>query len=123
MLGVVEFRGLVKYDHEDGSCVRYDYPEEWFASEAPFAPRGVSQPHIPIMIGGNGEKRTLRTLARFGDVMNLDECPPDLVPHKLEVLKRHCDDAGRDFAAITKTAFFPVGLQEDEAKAGRSPAH
>ncbi len=35
----VEFRGLVKYDHEDGSCVRYDYPDGWFASETPFAPR------------------------------------------------------------------------------------
>jgi carotenoid cleavage dioxygenase len=34
----VEFRALVKYDHEDGSCVRYDYPDQWFGSEAPFAP-------------------------------------------------------------------------------------
>lgn len=35
----VEFRSLVKYDHEDGSCARYDYPDGWFASESPFAPR------------------------------------------------------------------------------------
>jgi carotenoid cleavage dioxygenase len=34
----VEFRALVKYDHEDGSCLRYDYPDNWFGSEAPYAP-------------------------------------------------------------------------------------
>ena len=87
--------------------------------KAPFAPKGVQAPHIPIMVGGNGERRTLKTLAMHGDVMNLDECPPDDVPHKIAVLEAHCEAVGRDPAEITKTAFFPVGLQDDETKADR----
>ena len=86
---------------------------------APFGPKCVQDPHVPIMVGGNGERRTLRTLARFGDVMNLDECPPGDVPRKLAVLAEHCAEAGRDPAHIEKTALVPVGLQEDEAKAER----
>ncbi|MDP6606970.1 MAG: TIGR03560 family F420-dependent LLM class oxidoreductase, partial [Dehalococcoidia bacterium] len=84
---------------------------------APFAPRGAQDPHIPIMVGGNGERRTLRTLARYGDIMNLDEATPAQVVHKIGVLEEHCREIGRDPAEITKTCFFPVALQDDEAKA------
>ena len=84
---------------------------------APFAPRSTQSPHIPIMVGGNGEKRTLRTLALYGDVMNLDEATPAQVTHKIGVLEQHCREIGRDPAEIKKTCFFPVALQDDEAKA------
>lgn len=84
---------------------------------APFSPRTAQQPHIPIMVGGNGEKRTLRTLAMYGDIMNLDEATPAQVAHKIGVLDAHCRDIGRDPAEITKTCFFPVALQDDDAKA------
>lgn len=84
---------------------------------APFAPRSSQKPHIPIMVGGNGEKRTLRTLALYGDVMNLDEATPAQVTHKIGVLEEHCREVGRDPSEITKTCFFPVGLQDDEEKA------
>ena len=69
------------------------------------------------MVGGNGERRTLRTLARHGDVMNLDEATPAQVTHKIGVLEEHCREIGRDPAEITKTCFFAVALQDDEAKA------
>jgi len=85
---------------------------------APFAPRGVQQPHIPIMVGGGGEQRTLNTLARYGDIMNVSGSPAQ-IQHKIEVLKQHCAAAGRDPKEISKTAFLVVALQDDEAKATR----
>ena len=70
------------------------------------------------MVGGGGEKRTLRTLAKYGDVMNVGGTPAQ-VRHKIDVLERHCAGAGRDPAQITKTVFVPVALQDDPEKAAR----
>jgi alkanesulfonate monooxygenase SsuD/methylene tetrahydromethanopterin reductase-like flavin-dependent oxidoreductase (luciferase family) len=61
------------------------------------------QPRLPIMIGGSGEKKTLRTVARHADQWNAMG-KPDFLRHKLEVLQRHCDDAGRDIGEIELTA-------------------
>ena len=95
-----------------------DYEGQYYRLvRAPFAPRTSQGTHIPIMVGGNGERRTLRTLARHGDVMNLDEATPAQVTHKIGVLEEHCREIGRDPAEITKTCFFAVALQDDEAKA------
>jgi F420-dependent oxidoreductase-like protein len=80
---------------------------------AVFAPRCVQRPHPPIMIGGGGEKRTLRTLARYGDVMNVSGTPA-MVKSKIEVLERHCRDVGRDPREIEKTVFTPVIVSENE---------
>lgn len=85
---------------------------------APFAPRCVQEPHPPIMVGGGGEKRTLRTLALYGDVMNVSGSPA-VVKHKIAVLGAHCADLGRDPATITKTVMLPVALQDDAARAER----
>ncbi len=57
--------------------------------QAPFAPKSVQQPHPPIMVGGMGEKRTLRALAMYGDIMNVT-CEPERVTRLSEVLERHC---------------------------------
>ena len=62
---------------------------------------------IPVLIGGGGEKRTLRLVAQYGDACNLFG-GPDAVRHKLDVLERHCADVGRDPAEITKTALATV---------------
>ena len=62
---------------------------------------------IPVLIGGGGEKRTLRLVAQYGDACNLFG-DPDAVRHKLDVLERHCADVGRDPAEITKTVLFTV---------------
>jgi F420-dependent oxidoreductase-like protein len=61
---------------------------------------------MPIMIGGSGERKTLRLVARYGDACNLFP-GPDLA-HKLEVLREHCSREGRDYDAITKTCLFPL---------------
>jgi F420-dependent oxidoreductase-like protein len=62
---------------------------------------------IPILIGGGGEKRTLRLVAQYGDACNVFG-DADGVRHKLDVLERHCADVGRDPAEITKTTLLTV---------------
>jgi hypothetical protein len=73
---------------------------------------------IPILIGGGGEKRTLRLVAQYGDACNLFG-DPDAVRHKLDVLERHCADVGRDPAEITKTIRLTV---KDPSAAEQVPA-
>jgi len=74
---------------------------------APFFPGFVQKPHPPLMIGGGGEKRTLRTAARYADIVNVLG-PISEVRHKLQVLEAHCEREGRDYHAIEKTVHVPV---------------
>ncbi|WP_122817516.1 LLM class F420-dependent oxidoreductase [Nocardioides pantholopis] len=86
----------------------------WSADDGPFAgkhfqlaetvcvpapPRG----RVPVLIGGSGERKTLRLVAEHADACNLFGESPELVAHKLDVLRRHCDDVGRDYDEIEKT--------------------
>ncbi len=64
-------------------------------------PKGVQRPHPPICIGGAGEKRTLRTAARFAQHWNFGGGTPEEFAHKRDVLHRHCADIGRDPTEIT----------------------
>ena len=66
----------------------------YWLDEAPLSPASTQDPHIPILIGGNGEKRTLRTCAQSGDIFNLDFWHPggaDVFSRKADVLARHCE--------------------------------
>jgi len=74
-------------------------------------PQPVSRPHPPIMIGGNGERRTLRLVARYGDACNFLVLEPDEIRAKLEVLRAHCEDLGRDVREIEITALDEVDLR------------
>jgi alkanesulfonate monooxygenase SsuD/methylene tetrahydromethanopterin reductase-like flavin-dependent oxidoreductase (luciferase family) len=64
------------------------------------------------MIGGGGEKRTLRTAARYADIVNVLG-PASVVRHKLAVLEAHCAKLGRDYDSIEKTVHVPVVTHED----------
>lgn len=66
-------------------------------------PVPIQRPRPPIVIGGGGERKTLRLVARYADACNLNVTEPDQVAHKLTVLRQHCDDEGRDYASIEKT--------------------
>ena len=66
------------------------------------APLPLSKPHPPILIGGGGEKKTLRFVAKYADSCNLFDSPE--IGHKLDVLREHCVNEGRDYDAIEKTA-------------------
>ncbi len=76
-------------------------------------PQPFSKPHPPILIGGAGEKKTLRLVAQYADACNLFAfMGNDELARKLDVLKGHCDDVGRDYDEIEKTALGFVMLGE-----------
>ena len=70
-------------------------------------PQPIRRP--PILIGGSGEKKTLRMVAQYADVWNTTDSEPDELEHKIGVLRRHCDTVGRDVSEVRKT----VGLFAD----------
>ena len=87
--------------------------------DAPLSPGSFDQP-IPIMVGGTGPKRTLRTLARYGDIFNLDgwaggPMTRQYVDEKWGILTAHCEAADRDPAEIRKTILMPTLLTDDKA--------
>src|SRR5207249_6734905 len=65
-------------------------------------PKGVQQPHIPLLIGGGGEKVTLRLVAQYANACNIGGDIPT-IKHKLAVLKQHCEQLGRDYESIKRT--------------------
>jgi F420-dependent oxidoreductase-like protein len=81
------------------------------------SPQPVSAPRPRILIGGSGEKKTLRLVARYADACNLFGAGGDLA-HKLDVLRAHCADVGRDYDAIEKTAMtsFELGPNGEGAE-------
>lgn len=91
------------------------YQGAHFQLERPLnSPQSLSRPHPGILIGGSGEQKTLRLVARFADACNLFPTPD--VPHKLEVLRAHCEAVGRDYNQIEKTAIFQFDVGERGGK-------
>ncbi|MDQ6949696.1 MAG: LLM class F420-dependent oxidoreductase, partial [Actinomycetota bacterium] len=77
------------------------------------SPRPIRSPHPPILIGGSGERKTLRLVARYGDACNLFATGLDAVAHKLDVLRGHCATEARDYATIEKTILAPGNVNDD----------
>jgi alkanesulfonate monooxygenase SsuD/methylene tetrahydromethanopterin reductase-like flavin-dependent oxidoreductase (luciferase family) len=83
-------------------------------------PQPVSAPRPRIMIGGGGERKTLRMVAQYADACNLMG-DVDTVAHKIDVLRAHCDRLGRDFSEIDVTAMYrdiPAGATTEQVVAG-----
>jgi F420-dependent oxidoreductase-like protein len=80
------------------------------------SPQSLTRPHPPIMIGGMGERKTLRLVARYGQACNLFPTPD--LPRKLDVLKRHCEAEGRDYDEIEKTCMFNFDVGPNGEKIG-----
>jgi F420-dependent oxidoreductase-like protein len=92
--------------------------EHYRLAETLCVPAPVTRPHPPIMIGGAGEKRTLRLVARYADACNLFmNAGPEEVARKLGVLRAHCEAEGRDYDAIAKTAVYsgPLPFEDPDA--------
>ena len=70
------------------------------------SPQALSKPHPPILIGGGGEKKTLRLVAKYAQACNLFPSPE--LAHKLDVLREHCAREGRDYDDIEKTVMLPL---------------
>ncbi|TDC75416.1 LLM class F420-dependent oxidoreductase [Streptomyces hainanensis] len=77
--------------------------EHYRLAETRCVPPPISRPHPELLIGGGGEKKTLRLVARYADACNLLPGTPAEVGHKFDVLRRHCDELGRDYDRIRKT--------------------
>ena len=80
-------------------------------------PQSLSRPHPPIMIAGDGEKKTLRLVARYADACSLR--PRAEIPEKLDILRRHCEAEGRNYEEIEKTCAFAFDVGEDGQKVGQ----
>jgi alkanesulfonate monooxygenase len=80
------------------------------------SPQSLRRPHPPIMIGGSGERKTLRLVAQYAQACNLFAGPE--LEHKLDVLRRHCDEVGRDYDEIEKTVMGPLDPGPDGERAG-----
>jgi probable F420-dependent oxidoreductase, Rv1855c family len=90
----------------------------WSEDEGPFegrhyrlaeticSPKPLSRPRPPILVGGGGERKTLRLVARYADACNLFASSPEDVAHKLDVLRGHCDVEERDPASVDKTILY-----------------
>ncbi len=97
----------------------------WSGAEDPFdgkhyhlartlnSPQVLSRPHPPILIGGGGEKKTLKLVARYADACNIAAYNLDDTAHKLDVLRQHCVNEGRDYDEIEKTAQTRYDLGEN----------
>ncbi len=95
----------------------------WRGDEAPFrgkhfqldrplnSPQSISRPRPGILIGGSGQKKTMRLVAQYADACNLFPSPE--VPVVLQALRAHCETLGRDYSAIVKTAVFRFNLGEN----------
>jgi F420-dependent oxidoreductase-like protein len=134
------------YEHEY-RAYGYDYPDAperlrylreavqviramWTQEEATFEgkyyqvrgainqPKGVQQPHIPLLIGGDGEKVTLKLVAQYADACNVGDDPASM-KQKLAVLKQHCETVGRDYESIhrTSTTFCLLADSDEQALA------
>ncbi len=134
------------YEHEY-RAYGYDYPDAperlrylreavqviqamWTQEEAVFegkyyqlhgainSPKGVQKPHIPMLIGGGGEKVTLKLVAQYGDACNVNG---DIatIQHKFDVIKQHCATVGRDYESIHRTVsvICAIGETEEQAQA------
>ena len=94
----------------------------WAGDESPYAwrhyqlerplnyPPALSRPHPPILVGGTGEKKTLRFVAKYADGCNIFEMGVDGIRQKLDVLQSHCDNEGRPYAEIEKTTLGRLSL-------------
>jgi F420-dependent oxidoreductase-like protein len=81
-------------------------------------PQSLTRPHPPVMIAGDGERKTLRLVARYADACSLRPSPE--IPRKLDVLRRHCEKEGRDYDQIEKTCAFGFDVGENGEKVGES---
>jgi F420-dependent oxidoreductase-like protein len=81
-------------------------------------PKGLQQPHIPLLIAGGGEKVTLKLVAKYGDMCNVSGDLATL-EHKFGVLEKHCESVGRDYDSIHKTAMTLCIIAETDEEAAQ----
>jgi alkanesulfonate monooxygenase SsuD/methylene tetrahydromethanopterin reductase-like flavin-dependent oxidoreductase (luciferase family) len=101
----------------DGETVTHDGPR-YHTNALVLDPTPV-QPRLPILIGGVGERKTLRTVAKYADMWNAIRRPVDELRHKIAVLEEHCAAIGRNTSTIEKTLYLAVSIRDDPVEARR----
>jgi F420-dependent oxidoreductase-like protein len=96
------------FEGDRGSEARFE-GRQFTAERLLNVPQSISRPRVPIMIGGGGEKKTLRLVATYADASNLFG-DPDQLRHKYRILAEHCDAVGRPFEEIERTTLQSVSL-------------
>ena len=88
-------------------------------------PQSIQRPHPPIVIGGSGERKTLRMVAQYADACNFFALPNSQaeIKHKLNVLREHCETIGRPYTAIEKTALVILPPSNSAGQGNASSAH
>jgi alkanesulfonate monooxygenase SsuD/methylene tetrahydromethanopterin reductase-like flavin-dependent oxidoreductase (luciferase family) len=101
----------------------------WSHDESPFtgrhytlerplnSPQALRRPHPPILIGGMGQQKTMRLVARYADACNFFDVGPDRLRATCEVLRQRCEEVDRPYADITKTVLSRVSLSRDGGRA------
>ncbi len=94
------------------------FRSEHYQLERPLnSPQSLTRPHPPILIGGGGEKKTLRLVAQYADACNLFPSPE--IPRKLDILREHCQAVGRNYDDIEKTSLFQFDVGENGENVGK----
>ena len=107
------------WDGDDGTGAAFEGTHV-HASRLLNSPQAITRPHPPIMIGGGGERKTLRLVAQYADACNVFG-DPVRIHHKYEVLREHCEAIGRDPAEIERSTLQTVKLKTDD-RPGDTPA-
>jgi alkanesulfonate monooxygenase len=101
-----------------GETIAYD-GKHYKLAEPLNNPQPITKPHPPILIGGSGEKKTLRLIAKYGDACNLYGLAfgntVEEMAHKLDVLKGHCEELGRPYNEIERTVIDSVKIAPDSS--------
>jgi F420-dependent oxidoreductase-like protein len=102
------------WEGERGTEGRFD-GRHYQATRLLNSPQSISRPRVPILIGGGGERKTLRLVARYADATNVFG-GPEQIHHKYEVLREHCEAVGRDYDEIERTNLQSIYLGRDSAQ-------
>jgi F420-dependent oxidoreductase-like protein len=102
------------WEGERGTEGRFD-GRHYHATRLLNSPQSISRPRVPILIGGGGERKTLRLVAQYADATNVFG-GPEQIHHKYEVLREHCEAVGRDYDEIERTNLQSIYLGRDSAQ-------
>ncbi|HEY0001192.1 MAG TPA: LLM class F420-dependent oxidoreductase [Actinoplanes sp.] len=114
---MAEFREAVEIVHKMWTEDRPVFHGKHYSIDGPInEPKGVRKPHPSFWLGGGGEKVTLKLVAKYADACNVGGGKPDVIRHKLAVLREHCDRLGRDYDQIIKSTNIEIDLTHSTAE-------
>lgn len=109
--------------HQMWSGNEQPYEGEYYHLARPLnSPQAVQKPHPPILVGGHGERKTLRLVAQYADACNfMGYLDKDARKHKLDILRQHCQEVGRPYEQIEKTLVYFLHITSDGRNGSFSP--